>query len=78
VVIEALEYLVRSIARKPEAVRVSERSGRRGLTYNVIVDPDDLPRVIGRRGRTADAIRTVIEAISSDDVHVNFVDVSPR
>jgi len=78
VVIEALEYLVRSIARKPDEVRVTERSGRRGLTYNVVVDPDDLPRVIGRRGRTADAIRTVVEAISSDDVHVNFVDVNPR
>lgn len=77
-VIEALEYLIRSIVRKPEEVRVSERSGRRGLTYNVIVDPDDLPRVIGRRGRTAEAIRTVIDAISSEDVHVNFVDVSPR
>jgi predicted RNA-binding protein YlqC (UPF0109 family) len=78
VVAEALEYLVRSIARNPEEVRISERPGRRGLTFNVIVHPDDLPRVIGRRGRTADAIRTVIDAISRDDVHVNFVDVAPR
>lgn len=77
-VVEALEFLIRSIARKPEEVRISEKSGRRGLIYNVIVDPDDLPRVIGRRGRTADAIRTVVEAISSEDVHVNFVDVAPR
>lgn len=75
---EALEYLVRSISRNPEEVRITERSGRRGLTFNVIVHPDDLPRVIGRRGRTADAIRTVIDAISRDDVHVNFVDVAPR
>lgn len=75
---EALEYLVRSIVRNPDEVRISERSGRRGRMFNVIVDPDDLPRVIGRRGRTADAIRTVIEAISREDVHVNFVDVAPR
>jgi len=78
VVAEALEYLIRSIVRNPEEVRITERTGRRGLTYNVVVHPDDLPRVIGRHGRTADAIRTVIEAISREDVHVNFVDVAPR
>jgi len=78
VVNEALEYLIRSITRNPEDVRITESSGRRGLAFNVVVHPDDLPRVIGRRGRTANAIRTVIDAISSDDVHVNFVDVAPR
>lgn len=77
-VLEALEYLVKSIVRNPEDVRVSTRSGRRGPTLNVVVHPDDLPRVIGRNGRTADAIRTVIDAISRDEVHVNFVDVAPR
>lgn len=74
-VVDALDYLVRSIVRNPDEVRVTERSGRRGLTLNVIVHPDDLPRVIGRRGRTAEALRTVVDAISRDDVHVNIVDV---
>lgn len=74
-VTETLEFLVRSIVRNPDDVRVNERSGRRGTTLNVIVHPDDLPRVIGRRGRTAQAIRTVIDAIARDDVRVNFVDV---
>lgn len=77
-IVEALEYLVKSIVRNPDDVRVSERSGRRGPTLNVVVHPDDLPRVIGRRGRTAEAIRTVIDAIAREDVHVNFVDVAPR
>ena len=54
---DALEYLVRSIVRNPDDVTVTERSGRRGITLNVVVHPDDLPRVIGRRGRTATAIR---------------------
>ncbi|MFO7244340.1 MAG: KH domain-containing protein [Actinomycetes bacterium] len=75
-VVETLEFLVRSIVRNPDDVRVNERSGRRGTTLNVIVHPDDLPRVIGRRGRTAQAIRTVIDAIARDDVRVNFVDVA--
>ena len=75
-VTETLEYLVRSIVRNPEDVRVTERAGRKGATLNVVVHPDDLPRVIGRRGRTAQAIRTVIDAVSRNDVRVNFVDVA--
>ena len=75
-VTEALEFLVRSIVRNPDDVRITERSGRRGVTLNVVVNPDDLPRVIGRRGRTAQAIRTVIDAISRDEVRVNIVDVA--
>jgi len=75
-VTEALEYLVRSIVRNPEDVRVTERAGRRGTTLNVVVNPDDLPRVIGRRGRTAQALRTVIDAIARDEVRVNIVDVA--
>jgi len=75
-VTETLEFLVRSIVRNPDDVRVTERAGRRGVTLNVVVNPDDLPRVIGRRGRTAQAIRTVIDAISRDEVRVNIVDVA--
>ncbi len=74
-VIDALEYLVKSIVRNPDDVRVTERSGRRGPTLNVVVHPDDLPRVIGRRGRTAEALRTIVDAIARDETHVNIVDV---
>ena len=75
-VTETLEFLVRSIVRNPDDVRVTERAGRRGTTLNVVVNPDDLPRVIGRRGRTAQALRTVIDAIARDEVRVNIVDVA--
>jgi len=75
-VVDALEFLIRSIVRNPDDVTVSERTGRRGTTLNVVVHPDDLPRVIGRRGRTATAIRTVVDAVSRDDVRVNIVDVA--
>ncbi|MFW7414032.1 KH domain-containing protein [Demequina sp. SO4-18] len=74
-VVDALEFLIKSIVRNPDDVTVTERDGRRGTTLNVVVNPDDLPRVIGRRGRTATAIRTVIDAIAREDVRVNIVDV---
>ena len=58
---EALEHLVRGIVDTPEAVRVDARSQRRGDMLEVRVAPEDLGRVIGRQGRTATALRTVLD-----------------
>ncbi|GAB3050438.1 RNA-binding protein [Sediminivirga luteola] len=64
---EALEHLVRGIVDYPEDVVVRERGGRRGTTLEVRVHPEDLGRVIGRQGRTAKALRTVIGALAGRD-----------
>ncbi|MBM7786764.1 RNA-binding protein [Tenggerimyces flavus] len=60
---EALEHLVRGVVAHPDDVRVKIRELRRGRAYEVRVHPDDFGRVIGRRGRTAHAIRTVVTAL---------------
>ncbi|HWJ86203.1 RNA-binding protein [Cellulomonas edaphi] len=76
---EALEHLVRGIVDHPDDVRVSSSSLRRGELLEVRVHPDDLGRVIGRAGRTAKALRTVVGALSSDgSVRVDVVDVDRR
>jgi len=55
------------------------RSTRRGDLLEVRVHPDDLGKVIGRRGRTAQSFRTVVGAISDHGpVRVDFVDTSGR
>ena len=55
------------------------RDTRRGDLLEVRVNPDDLGKVIGRRGRTAQAFRTVVAAISSQGpVRVDFVDTAGR
>ena len=59
---EALEHLVRGIVRHPDDVDVREKQLRRGSVLEVRVNPDDLGKVIGRNGRTATALRTVIGA----------------
>jgi predicted RNA-binding protein YlqC (UPF0109 family) len=72
-----LTHVVRSIVNEPDAVDVDEAPGRNRLRLEVRVDSDDLGRVIGRRGRTAQAIRTVVRAAASRDgleVDVDFVD----
>lgn len=72
---EALEHLVRGIVDHPDEVRIDTRDGHRGATLEVRVHPEDLGRVIGRSGRTAQALRTLITALASGErVRVDVVD----
>lgn len=72
---EALEHLVKGIVDYPEEVGVTARNLRRGRVLEVRVHPDDLGKVIGRNGRTARALRTVIGALGGRGVRVDLVDV---
>ncbi len=72
-----LTHVVKSIVDDPEAVRVDATEGRNRLRLEVKVGPGDLGRVIGRRGRTAQSIRTVVRAAATRDgveIDVDFVD----
>ena len=74
---EALEHLVRGIVDYPDEVRVSSRNLRRGRVLQVRVHPDDLGKVIGRGGRTAKALRTVIGALAgSRYVRIDLLDAN--
>ncbi|GAB3193546.1 RNA-binding protein [Nesterenkonia suensis] len=79
VLTDALEHLVRGIVDAPDDVDVRRRSGRRHDVLQVRVHPDDLGRVIGRAGRTAKALRTVIAALpEGEHVRVDVVDTDRR
>jgi len=76
---EALEHLVRGIVEHPDEVQVDLRNLRRGRVLEVRVHPDDLGKVIGRGGRTATALRTVIGALAGKGgARVDFVDTDRR
>jgi uncharacterized protein len=71
------DYLVRAVVDDPDAVEVSVDEGRRGMRIDVRVAPGDMGRVIGKRGRIAHAIRTVVRAAAVRDgaeVDVEFVE----
>ena len=70
----ALEHLVKGIVDNPDDVHVDMVSNRRGRTLEVRVHPDDLGKAIGRNGRTARALRTVITALGGRGVRVDVVD----
>ncbi len=76
---EALEHLVRGIVEYPDDVRVDSRGLRRGRVLEVRVHPEDLGKVIGRNGRTATALRTVVGALAGrGGARIDFVDVDRR
>ena len=70
----ALEHLVRGIVDNPDDVTVDMVTNRRGRTLEVRVNPEDLGKVIGRNGRTAKALRTVVAALGGRGVRVDVVD----
>jgi len=79
VLADALEHLVRGIVTHPDDVVVRDKDQRRGRLLEVRVNPTDIGKVIGRSGRTATALRTVIAALAGrDQIRVDFVDVDRR
>ena len=74
VVADAIEHLVRGIVANPDAVRVDMITGRRGRLVEVHVHPEDLGKVIGRGGRTATALRTLVTGIGGRGLRLDIVD----
>jgi len=76
VLADALEHLVRGIVLNPDDVSVKDKELRRGRMLEVRVNPDDIGKVIGRSGRTATALRTVVGALAGrEQIRIDFVDV---
>lgn len=57
-----LEFIVKSLVENPDAVKTSRRVDDMGVFIELIVDPVDMGKIIGRNGHTAQAIRTVMKA----------------
>ncbi|HET9731597.1 MAG TPA: KH domain-containing protein [Acidimicrobiales bacterium] len=72
-----LEFLAKEIVDDPESVVIEVEEGRQGVLLRLHVAPDDMGKVIGRRGRVAQAIRTVVRAAGArdgSDAQVDIVD----
>jgi predicted RNA-binding protein YlqC (UPF0109 family) len=62
---EVLEYIARALVDDPDAVEVTAVEGERALILQLRVAPDDMGKVIGKKGRIARAIRSVVRATGS-------------
>ncbi|AEB12256.1 KH domain-containing protein [Marinithermus hydrothermalis] len=61
---EVVEYLAKAVVDTPGAVRVTEKRGPRGTVYYVEVAPEEKGRLIGRKGRVIESIRTIVRAFA--------------
>lgn len=73
--LSVLTYLAKSLSNDPEAVVIETEERRNGLRLNLHVAPEDMGRVIGRRGRTAQAIRTMVNVAGAKDGIQASVDI---
>ena len=68
-----VEYIVKSLVGNPDAVIVERRIDEKGVLLELTVDPEDLGRVIGKRGATAQSLRTLLRALGTkNDARYNL------
>jgi uncharacterized protein len=74
-----IEYVVRLIVEKPDAVVVERTVDEMGVLLTLKVDKDDMGRVVGKDGKTAKALRTLLRTIGSRrDQRVNLKILEPE
>ncbi|HWZ65996.1 MAG TPA: KH domain-containing protein [Patescibacteria group bacterium] len=68
-----IEFIVKSLVSKPDSVVVVRRIDEKGVLLELTVDPDDLGRIIGKRGATAQSLRTLLRALGTkNDARYNL------
>ena len=72
---ELVRYIAKSLVEKPEAVAVTTREREGECVIQLRVDPSDMGKVIGKQGRIAKAIRTVVKAASAKGEKTYLVDI---
>lgn len=68
-----VEYIVKTLVNNPEKVSVERKIDEKGVLLSLSVDPEDVGRVIGKRGATAQSIRTLLRALGTkNDARYNL------
>jgi predicted RNA-binding protein YlqC (UPF0109 family) len=68
-----IEYIVKSLVSKPDEVKIERRIDEKGVLLELTVDAEDLGRVIGKRGATAQSLRTLLRALGTkNDARYNL------
>lgn len=68
-----IEFIVKSLVSKPDNVHIDRTIDEKGVLLELTVDPEDLGRVIGKRGATAQSLRTLLRALGTkNDARYNL------
>ena len=73
--VELVRYIARSLVEKPDAVDVREVENADSIVIELRVDADDMGKVIGKQGRIAKAIRTIVKAATAKGEKPVFVEI---
>ena len=73
--VELVKLIAQSLVDKPEAIDVREVDGPESVVIELRVDPDDMGKVIGKQGRIAKSIRTVVKAATLKNEKPVFVEI---
>ena len=65
--LEIVEFVVKKLVENPDAVEISEREGQNGVEVMVKVDPGDVGQLIGKRGSTINAIRSLVASMNGEE-----------
>jgi predicted RNA-binding protein YlqC (UPF0109 family) len=64
---ELIETIAKALVDHPEEVRIVEKESERSIVFELSVHPDDMGKVIGKQGRIAKALRTVVHAAAINE-----------
>ena len=68
-----VEYIVKTLVNNPDKVSIERKIDEKGVLFSLSVDPEDVGRVIGKRGATAQSIRTLLRALGTkNDARYNL------
>ena len=72
---ELVKYIAMNLVDKPEEVKVEEKQGEKATIIELSVTPEDMGKVIGKQGRIAKAIRSVLKAATAKDSKPVFLEI---
>ncbi len=68
-----VEYIVKTLVNNPDKVQITRTIDEKGVLLSLEVDPEDVGRIIGRRGATAQSVRTLLRALGTkNDARYNL------
>lgn len=74
---EILEIIIKSLVEDENSVSITEKENEKGLVFEVKVSEQDMGKVIGKQGRVAKSVRTVMKSVAGKEhkrVNIEFVD----
>ncbi len=76
---EFVEYVIKAIVEKPESVKVERKVDEMGVLIELTVDPSDMGKIIGKEGRTAKAVRTLLRVLGAkNNARINLKITEPE